>query len=174
MGLDMYLSKKTYVKNWEHQSDAEKHKITVKLGGKVRKDIKPERICYIVEEVGYWRKFNALHNWIVENCAEGVDDCKEVYIEPSKLNLLLDNLKKVKASLDKSGKKELSGGNGYKVFTDTAIAEELLPTQSGFFFGATVYDEWYYNDVVMTIKLLKELLGNVEEDSSDYYYRASW
>jgi len=167
MGLDMYLSKKTYVKNWEHMSDAEKHKITVKLGGKIRKDIKPERISYIIEEIAYWRKFNALHNWFVENCAEGVDDCKEVYVEPSKLKVLLDNLKKVKASLDKSGKKSIGS---IKVFTDTALANELLPTQSGFFFGGTEYDEWYYNDVVQTIKLLDGL----SEDDGDLYYRASW
>ena len=34
MGLDMYLSKRTYVKNWNFQKDDEKHKVTVKLNGK--------------------------------------------------------------------------------------------------------------------------------------------
>ena len=37
MGLDMYLSKRTYVKNWDHQPN--KHKVTVKLNNKIRKGI---------------------------------------------------------------------------------------------------------------------------------------
>lgn len=28
-----------------------------------------------------------------------------------------------------------------------AYAKENLPTQSGFFFGSTAYDEWYWNDI---------------------------
>ena len=44
MGLDMMLSKRTYVKNWDYQKDEQKHNVTVKLNGKSRKDIKPKRI----------------------------------------------------------------------------------------------------------------------------------
>ncbi len=53
MGLDMYAYRKAYVKNWEHMQPEELHEITVRRGGKVRKDIKPPRIGYIEEEVGY-------------------------------------------------------------------------------------------------------------------------
>ena len=52
----------------------EKHSISVKKGGKSRKDIKPKRISHIIEEMIYWRKANAIHNWFVENCQEGVDE----------------------------------------------------------------------------------------------------
>ena len=62
MGLDMYLHKKTYVKNWDHMKPEELHEITVKKGGKVRKDIKPDRINEVVEEVAYWRKANAIQD----------------------------------------------------------------------------------------------------------------
>ena len=68
----MYLYKKTYVQNWEHTSPEKKHTISIKKGGKVRKDIKPERICYITEQIAYWRKFNALHGWFIENCGGGL------------------------------------------------------------------------------------------------------
>ena len=68
MGLDMTLSKKTYVQNWDFHKEKEKHTISIKKGGKVRKDIKSKRISYIVEEVMYWRKANAIHSWFVENC----------------------------------------------------------------------------------------------------------
>ena len=36
--------------------------------------IKFDRVCYIEESVGYWRKANAIHNWFVANCDKrGVD-----------------------------------------------------------------------------------------------------
>ena len=63
MGLDMYLSKRAYVKQWNFQKDEEKHKVTVKFGGKSRRDIKPRRVSYVMEEFGYWRKANRIHNW---------------------------------------------------------------------------------------------------------------
>jgi hypothetical protein len=34
------------------------------------------------------------------------------------------------------------------------VAKELLPTQAGFFFGSTDYDEYYYEDLVYTRDLL--------------------
>ena len=37
MGLDMYLSKKTYVQNWDFHKPEEKHTISIKKGGKARK-----------------------------------------------------------------------------------------------------------------------------------------
>ena len=83
MGLDMYLYKKSYVQNWEHTPTENKHTISIKKGGKVRKDIKPERICYITEQIAYWRKFNALHGWFVNECASGVDECQDM--SPGKL-----------------------------------------------------------------------------------------
>lgn len=185
----MYFYKKSYVKNWEHTPDKQRHSITVRMNGKVRKDIKPERVSNILEEVGYWRKFNALHVWFVKNCADGVDDCREVYVEPSQIEELLEVLKQVKASLDASPKKtvkvESGWANGQKTFADievfenTALAEELFPTQSGFFFGGTEYDDYYYQDIVETIKTFEDLLKENEKVpkgaySADYYYRASW
>ena len=29
----------------------------------------------IIEQVGYWRKANQIHNWFVENVQDGEDDC---------------------------------------------------------------------------------------------------
>jgi hypothetical protein len=152
MGLDMYLEKKNYVKNWDYMSPEELHKITVKKGGKIRKDIKPKRISHIVEEVGYWRKFNALHDWFVRTCQDGVDDCKEYYVDPTVLKQLLDILKKIKAN--------------------KKLAPELLPTAQGFFFGGTDYDEYYFDQVKETISLLEKLLK--ENPNGEFYYTSSW
>jgi hypothetical protein len=105
MGLDMYLYKKTYVQNWNHTPDERKHTITIMRGGELRTDIKPERISEITESVGYWRKFNALHSWFVQELGDGVDDCKELYFSEDKMKELLEILQKVKNALDNSGKK---------------------------------------------------------------------
>lgn len=65
MGLDMYLEKRTYVKNWEHNK--KQHKFSVKFDGKERRDIKKKRITAIVEDVAYWRKCWNVHNWIMSH-----------------------------------------------------------------------------------------------------------
>ncbi len=62
MGLDMYLTKETYVKNWDFQKAQDKHAVTVQKGGETVKSIKPERVSYVTEEVAYWRKANQIHN----------------------------------------------------------------------------------------------------------------
>jgi hypothetical protein len=177
MGLDMYLTKKSYVKNWDHMKPEEKHTITVKKGGKKRTDINPKRISYIVEEVAYWRKFNALHGWFVSECADGTDDCKEMYVSIETLQKITDILKQVKNVIDKSEKttKVLQDWNGkdYEVSTYHCEDEvkELLPPTQGFFFGAYEIDDWYKQDVEKTIKIFEELL---QDDNGDYYYQASW
>lgn len=62
------------------------------------------------------------------------------------------------------------------------LAQDLLPTQSGFFFGSTSYDEWYLEDLRSYVEQAedierehKELVaGGVKEYDIDYYYEASW
>ncbi len=151
MGLDMYLSKKTYVKQWDHQSSEEKYEVVVTKGGKPVDNIKSNKVAYIVEEAGYWRKANQIHRWFVENVQRGDDNCGEYYVDREKLRELLELCKKVKS--------------------DSTLAEALLPSASGFFFGSTEYDEWYFNDIDNTITILEEAL---EDDRADYYYSSSW
>ncbi len=153
MGLDMYLFKKTYVKQWEHTLPEKLFHVDVKRGDIPYTSIKKDRVCYIIEEVGYWRKFNALHQWFVDNCQDGVDDCsKESHVSKEQLYELLDILKQI----DK----------------DHSLAEELLPTQEGFFFGGTEYNDYYFQDVEETIKLISNLLE--EEGDGEFYYNSSW
>jgi len=149
MGLDMYLNKRTYVQYWEHNGD-DNYEVKVTKGGKPTK-IDPKKVKYIIEEAGYWRKQNQIHRWFVENVQNGVDNCGEYYVDIDDLKTLLDLCEKVKA--------------------DHSLAEELLPSASGFFFGGTDYDEWYYNGIDNTIEILKEAL---EDERGDYYYSSSW
>ena len=186
MGLDMYLYKKTYVRNWEHQTPEEKHSITIKKGGKKRTDIKPERINEISELVGEWRKFNALHNWFVQNCGEGEDTCQEMYVTEEHIKDLLNTLKQVSSAISKSKLvvKVLQDWNGknydHKVYDCENKVKKLLSPAKGFFFGSQEVDEWYKEDVERTIVLLEELLKEQEQSkkhglfSGEFYYQASW
>ena len=150
MGLDMYLNKRTYVQQWEHQKPEEKYNVEVTKGGESA-NINPKKVKYIIEEAGYWRKQNQIHRWFVENIQNGTDDCGEYYVSKDALASLLELCEKVKA--------------------DNALADELLPGASGFFFGGTEYDEWYFNGIDNTIDILKEAL---EDENGEYLYSSSW
>lgn len=152
MGLDMYLYKKNYIWQGEWVKPEVKQEVVVKKGGEVDNSIKPERVKYVVEEVGYWRKANQIHRWFVENVQSGTDDCGSYWVSRDKLEELLDLCKQIKE--------------------DNSKAEELLPSQSGFFFGGTEYDEWYYEDINNTIKILEEVLA--DEGGDDFEYSSSW
>ena len=155
MGLDMYLSKKTYVKNWDFHKPEEKHTISVKKGGKSRKDIKPKRVSYIVEEVLCWRKANAIHSWFVQNCQNGIDECQESYVSREQLEELASICEEVVKTKNTS----------------------LLETQGGFFFGGTEYDEYYFDECKRTAKVLRSVLAEETPEgcySGDFYYQSSW
>lgn len=156
MGLDMNLYKKHYVKNWDHYKENERTELkieAVKDGKPV--NIATERVCYIVEEVGYWRKANAIHRWFVDNTQGGEDRNGASWVDEDQLIEL----------------KELC----QMVLADHSKAEDLLPTGSGFFFGSTDYDEYYYQSLESTIKIIDvALVGNNSSASVEYEYVSSW
>ncbi len=163
MGLDMYLYRRTDVKNWSFQTPKEQHKVKVTLNNKKHPYIDPEKVCYVEEEVGYWRKANAIHKWFVDNCQDGVDDCKSYNVETSQLTELLDICKQIKE--------------------DHSKAEELLPPQAGFFFGSTDIDDSYFQDIDDTITILQPIVDlsiqlnkglNNDTDYPEYQYASSW
>jgi hypothetical protein len=152
MGLDSYLYKKNYVRQGEWVKPEFRTEVEVKTGGEIDKNIKPERIRYIVEEVAYWRKANQIHNWFVKNVQGGIDNCQNSYVSRDNLEELLDVCN--------------------QVIADNSLAVTLLPTGSGFFFGSTEYDEWYFKDISNTIVYLTEILEDESADEFEYY--ASW
>ena len=54
------------------------------------------------------------------------------------------------------------------------IASELLPTQDGFFFGSTEYDQWYMEDIKSTIDILTKALEETDFDREMVVYSSSW
>lgn len=140
----------------------------------------------IIEEVGYWRKANQIHNWFVENVQDGVDDCS-YHNEVTEEDLLdlLNICNRVLASC------ELVDGqicNGYsyengvkkpimepgKHVKDSSVAEELLPSTSGFCFGSTDYDEYYVDEIKKTIDIINKVLETTDFETQMIYYCSSW
>jgi hypothetical protein len=150
MGLDMYLHAKKYVGGWSHMGDTTEYKSLRALYPDVPvSDGSPS--IEVQFTVGYWRKANAIHNWFVQNVQDGEDECRPHYVSREKLIQLRDdcNLEMLVPS-----------GAG------------VLEPTSGFFFGSTERDEWYYRSLEDTIKIVDECL---ELDSNwSFEYQSSW
>ena len=55
------------------------------------------------------------------------------------------------------------------------LANEILPPQSGFFFGNTDIDEWYMTSLKETFERLEFILSNKEIFKDiDFEYSSSW
>lgn len=104
------------------------------------------------KEVGYWRKFNALHAWFVDTFQDGVDECQTSLVDTEELKDLFDKLLKI-------NKKN---------------AKNILPTQGGCFFGGTEYDEYFWQDVEELQKFLISLFEENDFKETTLIYRASW
>ena len=59
-----------------------------------------------------------------------------------------------------------------QVLGDHSLADDLLPTASGFFFGNTAYDEWYFESLEYSISIIKNALSLDEE--YQFSYQSSW
>ena len=55
-----------------------------------------------------------------------------------------------------------------QVLKDHSLAHSLLPTQSGFFFGSTDYDDWYFSDVKDCLKQMKKYRKLLKEGVTGY------
>ncbi len=181
MGLDMYLKKKIYVgAKYEHRNVT--GRVSLKIDGKPLK-VNQKKVSEIVEEVGYWRKANQIHNWFVKNVQDGEDDCGEYSVSIDQLEELLNICKEVKKSstlVDGAITNGYKYENGVKMpiveegkeIVNPEVAEDLLPTGSGFFFGSTDYDQYYMSDIDHTIAIIEAI---IKEDNSDgYCYQSSW
>jgi hypothetical protein len=153
MGLDMSLFRRFYIGSSYEWNNVTGNVEIFKNGKKLNFGIKDVRYVDCNDSV-YWRKANMIHKWFVDNCQDGDDDCKPYYVSSEQLRELLDTCLKVR--------------------TNPELARELLPTQEGFFFGGTDYDEGYFYDIEYTIKKLSMLNLMGEDYSFDYYYQSSW
>jgi len=147
MGLDMYLNAERYLWGYNEGDKELGDNIGQLVGLPANSNVKT-----ITVEAGYWRKSNQIHNWFVQNVQDGVDECQEAYVSREQLKELRDTCQ--------------------KVLDNHELAEQLLPTIGGFFFGGTDYDKWYFDDLEDTIKIIDSALAL--PDGWDFNYRSSW
>ncbi len=153
MGLDQYLYAKQYTSDSTYFNKAETFGMLKEtLGEDARHLVKDMPSISIEMKVGQWRKSNHIHEYFVNNCQNGEDDCRMSYVSREKITELLDLCKQVLA--------------------DHSKADELLPTAQGFFFGSTEYGEWYFSDVEDTVSILENALS--VGDDWEFYYQSSW
>lgn len=152
MGLDMYLNARRYLSEYDENDK----KVLAKLDPITKEVLNGLNIKEIVVEAMNWRKANAVHKWFVDNVQNGVDDCGYYYVDKEKLQQLLDTVN--------------------KVLGDKKLAGELLPPQSGFFFGGIEFDDWYWDYLKYTQEKLSLLLEEDEFDSWNwgFEYHSSW
>ena len=157
MGLDMYLKAEKYISGWDHSKNEAKEQFAkiIDAAGLDSEDIatgSPSGTLSL--NVMYWRKANAIHNWFVKYVQNDVDNCKEYYVHRDDLKILITACT---AALN-----------------DKNAAPEVLPTKSGFFFGPTEYDEYYYQDLQETVDRLGKLLMDPKFEGWDFKYQSSW
>lgn len=160
MGLDMYLEVRKFVPAYNYKtSDGsydreynDNYKAVLAESGLEAVTSNDSFGLYVNSTAIYWRKANSIHNWFIQNCANGVDECQPIPVRRDRLQTLL-------ATVEETIKSKNA---------------ELLPPASGFFFGSTDVDEWYWNDLKYTKRELKNLLNKTEGDSVDFIYQASW
>jgi len=167
MGLDSYLHSVKYV-----ASDATErllgHRPKPDSFEKIRKAIDVPLNLFDQDfpsievscNIAYWRKANAIHAWFVRECQNGNDDCRRSRVSRAKLKTLRDLC--VEITNQKSPEEQRN------------MAEKNLPTQSGFFFGGTEYDEWYWSSIEYTAETLTKILESDKLKDHEFAYSASW
>ena len=182
MGLDMYLEGSFSTRAYERPTDQDY--ADMREGKEVKIEKSPE-LKDAISAIGFenapiqhqytyfqyvfpiitWRKANAIHKFFVDEVQKGNDNCQRHYVPREKLQKLLDRITTI-LDIKTPVAREMK-------------AEELLPTQSGFFFGTEEYDDWYYQDLEDTKKTLEKVFEYEEQAESgkcfdSFYYQSSW
>lgn len=149
MGLDMHFSSKRYISEYT-DSDKELNTKVKDIAATFVTEWSVREISY---RVGYWRKANAIHNWFVKNVQDGEDDCKQYYVGTKSI---LDLYATVVECLE--------GG--------IEVAVNKFPPTAGFFFGSTEIDEYYWQDLEDTKRMLQPIVDafNEAKELGDKYY----
>jgi hypothetical protein len=161
MGLDMYLTGKRYMATWIDEQDTERQsaiQILFPELANMQSHFDGSVVKEVRIEAGYWRKANAVHDWFVKNVQDGEDQCRPHPVGREQLAELKSLCEKAIAARGRDFEEETS--------------EDILPTASGFFFGTTEYDDWYYDYLAHTIGIVDRCLAL--PDSWEFEYCSSW
>lgn len=107
------------------------------------------------EEIMYWRKANQIRRWFVEHTDLNEDDnCKPIPLTKEILEQLYNDC--------------------HAVLRDHSKAEEILPCSSGFFFGSTEYDDWYFEQLRKTVDVIEGILEDTDFEEYEIDYNEWW
>lgn len=100
-----------------------------------------------------FRKRNWLYGWVRRKLElPELDNCEYYDLTRSMIVDLIDDIT--------------------KVLSDNSLAEKLLPTESGIFFGRTEYDKRYFDDLRDAKTRLSQMLVTMSDgDTADFW---SW
>lgn len=161
MGLDMYVnirhkntqSKLDAYEAWEQKYSYEEFQRLTEEQKEEYRNSEPEYDENMYgKELMYWRKANHIHNWFVQNCQGGVDDCGRYAITVNDLMKLKELCEKILTMTEKRKEMRYTSYSAtekeevdilYLTPEGVEYAIEHLPSRSGFFFGSTEYDDWY-------------------------------
>lgn len=186
MGLDMFLYREQHITTTDNKITYKDYNTEEEQQVELQSDYEDGMYHATIKTcVADWRKANQIHKWFVDSIQEGKDDCGYYYVPFEHLQRLLDICKKIKKecplvdgkvqngySFNENGEKVYDYEDG-KVMTNVELAEKLLPTSEGFFFGGTGYDQWYMQDIEYTIVVLEDIIKN-DNGGANYYYTSSW
>jgi hypothetical protein len=189
MGLDMYLNAERYLYSFDDKESTLGKEIAKVVGLSV--DSAQNGTPFINRfgfQVGYWRKQNAVHQWFVDNVQGGEDNCAKYEVNIDQLKELRGTCEDILLNCEKKWNKvKASITNDMKSYDELPVKErkiysqisewcdEHLPTTSGFFFGGTDYDEWYFQGLKDTITIIDRCEKLSEENASWYFeYNSSW
>lgn len=102
-------------------------------------------------EVAYFRKFNALIQWVDTHIKE-VGNCEDIQLNKEDLLKLLQTLTRL----------------------NPQNCQELFPTTEGFFFGSTEYDDYYWENITRIQITVSQLLKKVDFIHTVVYFHAWW
>ncbi len=139
------------------------------------------------DEIGYWRKFNALHSLMLEvGGADPDSNCEEIPLTLENLQHIYDICKEVKDILDKAPKFDYDNDwdirevevddplthDGPYFFNEETKEQvcKLMEPQDGFFWGDTDIDDFYHVKVTQTIPILEKAIELAKQGEELYYY----
>jgi hypothetical protein len=177
MGLDMYFEKSTKVEEWEPKDYIKANNFINEINAsnlqfdpkkiQLDHDVYPSHLdikvkminetqgyFYILKQVGYLRKANQIHNWLVKNIQDGIDQCQSVVFTKTKIIQLQTTC--------------------HVVLENFLVAPEKLPTKNGFFFGSSEYNFQYLEDVKDAYQICNEILSTTDFEKEIIIYHSSW
>ena len=107
------------------------------------------------EEVMYWRKANQIRKWIVDHTDyDDNSNCEAFELTQENLIALRNDCQ--------------------KVLDNHKLANKIMPSSNGFFFGNTEYDEWYFNKLESTVEKLNEIIETTDFNTDVIEYYEWW